>query len=227
MARKPRPFRESRNPTPKREPYDLVLIVCEGSKTEPTYFRALISELSLSSANVEIVGEECGSSPQTVVQYALEKFDSAGGYDAVFCVFDKDSHPKYPDALNRCLGLRKRYSGKMVEFQAITSDPCFEYWLLLHFDGSTKPFAKTDRQTVGQQCVRELKRHLPEYEKGMNGVYEQIRVNQDVAMRRAQKLRSDEQRGNPHTLVDIVITKLREVKAQAAKNGRSSSTAVE
>lgn len=50
--------RQRKNP---REPYDVVLIVCEGSKTEPAYFTALKNELRLSSANISIFGKECGS----------------------------------------------------------------------------------------------------------------------------------------------------------------------
>lgn len=56
----------------RREPYDRVLIVCEGEKTEPVYFKALIRALRLSSANVEVCGE-CDSSPRSVLDYARQK----------------------------------------------------------------------------------------------------------------------------------------------------------
>jgi len=35
----------------RRAPYDRVLIVCEGSKTEPNYLQELIDCLELNSAN--------------------------------------------------------------------------------------------------------------------------------------------------------------------------------
>jgi len=50
----------------ERLTYDRVLIVCEGSKTEPNYLRELIDCLELNTANVEVDGE-CGSSPISVV----------------------------------------------------------------------------------------------------------------------------------------------------------------
>lgn len=38
-----------------REPYDIVLIVCEGSKTEIEYFNGLIKDLKLNTVNVKIL----------------------------------------------------------------------------------------------------------------------------------------------------------------------------
>jgi len=40
----------------KREPYDVVLIVCEGDKTEPNYFKELRDAFKLSTANIRIAG---------------------------------------------------------------------------------------------------------------------------------------------------------------------------
>lgn len=52
-----------------RKPYDNVLIVCEGEKTEPYYFEEMRVYLDLDSANVAIDGS-CGSSPKSVVEHA-------------------------------------------------------------------------------------------------------------------------------------------------------------
>ncbi len=43
---------------PKKQPYDRVLIVCEGAKTEPTYFRELCDHYQLSTANIETSARE-------------------------------------------------------------------------------------------------------------------------------------------------------------------------
>lgn len=77
----------------KREPYDLVLIVCEGGKTEPKYLQELRDAFKLSTANIRIAGDECGSSPRSVVDYALTTYRKEKKYNRVFCVFDKDRHP--------------------------------------------------------------------------------------------------------------------------------------
>lgn len=57
--------RLNRSPA-KREPYELILIVCEGSETEPNYFENLRETENLSSVNVEITGKS-GSDPMSVI----------------------------------------------------------------------------------------------------------------------------------------------------------------
>ena len=51
----------------QRDSYDVVLIVCEGSKTEPRYFCELRDDLGLNNFNVVVTGES-GSDPDSVVQ---------------------------------------------------------------------------------------------------------------------------------------------------------------
>jgi hypothetical protein len=77
----------------KREPYDVVLIVCEGGKTEPNYLKELRDAFKLSTANIRIAGDECGSSPRSVVNFALTEYRREKKYNRIFCVFDRDRHP--------------------------------------------------------------------------------------------------------------------------------------
>jgi len=126
---------------PRREPYDRVLIVCEGSKTEPNYLREMISHHQLSSANVQITGDG-GSAPSSVVEYAIELFEKDPDYNSIFCVFDRDEHASYDAAVQRVRdSILIRRQGRrrlgVARFEAITSVPCFEYWILLHFQYST------------------------------------------------------------------------------------------
>ena len=82
-----------RRRSPRREPYDRVLIVCEGEKTEPNYFRELCAHYRLSTANIEVTQGE-GNDPVSVVQTAkrLQKSETRQGerYDRIYCVFDRD-----------------------------------------------------------------------------------------------------------------------------------------
>jgi len=52
----------------KKAPYDIVLIVCEGEKTEPNYFNELKKAFRLSNTNIKIVGR--GADPLSVVNFA-------------------------------------------------------------------------------------------------------------------------------------------------------------
>ena len=161
-----------------RKPYDHVLIVCEGEKTEPFYFEEMRIHLDLDSANIKIDGS-CDSSPKSVVEYAQELFNKervkAGNYDRVFCVFDRDQHETFDYALGKINAindeLRKEECSEEVVFMAIRSIPAFEYWFLLHFTPSTKPYSPLGTKSVGDQVIDNLKIYLPNYEKKQKGIY--------------------------------------------------------
>ena len=70
---------------PVRGPYDRVLIVCEGEKTEPHYFGGLRLHYRLSSANIEITRAH-GTDPMSIVSFAEARL---GNYDRAYCVFDR------------------------------------------------------------------------------------------------------------------------------------------
>ncbi|MGL4448682.1 MAG: RloB family protein [Shewanella sp.] len=92
MTRQPRSSRDLKRPQAKREPYDRVLIVCEGSKTEPTYFNELKAHYGLSSANIAITPAN-GSDPMSVVNLAKQQQQKerkqGDKYDRVYCVFGR------------------------------------------------------------------------------------------------------------------------------------------
>ena len=106
-----------------RSSYDMVLIVCEGEKTEPNYFKALIDDFQLNTANVVVGKNTDGSSPKSIVNFALKEYRKEREYDRVYCVFDKDRHSTYDDALHR---IKKAGMDKGHSIIAVTSVPCFE-----------------------------------------------------------------------------------------------------
>lgn len=209
MARKARSFKERRSARPIRQPYALVMIVCEGAKTEPAYFKGLVDDLKLSTANIVVYGEECGSSPRTLVRFAIERYKENRAFDRVFCVFDRDAHPDFDAAVDQCSAQRKKSNGDPI-FVAITSDPCFEFWLLLHFEETFKPFARTDTKSVGDQAVAELKRYLPKYAKG-GATYGEVKQFTDVAITRAGFGRKQGIE-SPSTSMDLAVEYLRAIK---------------
>ncbi|MEE9337819.1 MAG: RloB family protein [Methylococcaceae bacterium] len=117
-----------------RKPYDNVLIVCEGEKTEPYYFEEMRVYLDLDSANIAI-DSSCGSSPKSVVEHGQNLFNrervNSGNYDRVFCVFDRDQHETFGYALDKIhsinRALKKEDYSKKDVFTAIRSIPAFEY----------------------------------------------------------------------------------------------------
>ena len=170
----------------RRRTYPRILIVCEGKKTEPNYFGALKNELRLSGA--EITGES-NPSPTSVVAFAGERYEQekkAGfPFDQVFCVFDKNSHTDYQQALTQITAMKPHRV-----FHAIMSVPAFEYFLLLHYKYTTKPY-------TSKQVLSELKKHIHGYRKGKENIYDIVRDKLETAKTHAKK--SMKAAANNHT----------------------------
>ena len=199
---------------PKREPYAKVLIVCEGAKTEPNYFNGLKDHYELNSANVEITGEG-SSSPAGIVEYAKQRYrkeQKAGdSFDKVYCVFDQDRHETYKQALQAIADARPK-----AIFHAITSVPCFEYWLLLHFEYTTKLYYGGKTNSPCRQVLDDLKKHIPRYEKGARNLFDELRERLEYAKTNAPRSLDAARRtgtDNPSTKVHELVDFLQKIKA--------------
>ena len=195
-----------------KAPYDVILIVCEGEKTEPNYFTELKKALRLSNANVRICGR--GSDPLSVVDFAIETFRQEQEFDRVYCVFDRDRHTRYNEALDR---VRRTRLGKGSKILAIPSIPCFEFWLLLHFVYTTRPFDAPPGDSICSRVIEELKKYLPAYKKGDQDIFDTIQDKLDNAITNARKVEQFHQTSgtdNPSTLVHSMVEYLRDLKKE-------------
>lgn len=183
-----RNYESLRRRGPNRAPYDRVLIVCEGSKTEPQYLERLRTDLRINRQNMLVMGDG-GSAPESVVQTAIDEFNADKDFDQVFCVFDKDEHAGYGGAIDRIASkvLRRRV-GRNASFSAITSVPCFEYWLLLHFVDSDAPFNRAGPDSAADKVLRELVKHDAAYRKSDGTIYERTKDNLEVAIQRSRRI---------------------------------------
>lgn len=211
--RKSRRQRDLRRRRSSREPYDRVLIVCEGSKTEQNYLRELIDCLKLSSANIEVDGGR-GSSPVSVVKYAKRRYskekNNGGTYDRVFCVFDKDTHVSYAQAISE-----SATASPIGTFVAVPSVPCFEYWLLSHFEFSTKPYRASGGNSACANLIRKLQNHIPGYAKGDEGVFKKLMDKTSRAIansRQALSQAQDNNTDNPTTRMHELVEYLQQLK---------------
>ena len=80
-----------------------------------------------------------------------------------------------------CRTLVKNDLNKKVQFKAISSVPCFELWLLLHFEDAQEPLHRDD-------ALARLQKHLPGYTKGKLGTYEATKDQRFFAKERAEQL---------------------------------------
>ena len=210
--RKPRSARDYQRRRAIREPYDVVLTVCEGEKTEPNYLKGLQKAYQLSNANIMIVPGD-GNDPVSIVKYALKTYWKADGViDRVFCVFDRDGHINYQQALDR---IATSSLGKKGKLEAITSVPCFELWILLHFVYTTAPFMASGGRSACENVIEAVRGHLPEYEKVMTDVFEKLQPNVDTAVTHAERLAEhnrDTDSENPATKVHELVKYLGTLK---------------
>ena len=176
----------------RRASYDRILIVSEGSKTEPNYFEEIRSTYRLHTANVKVLPSELGTAPIQVVEYAEELFKKGDShkkiqcraFEKVYVVFDRDEHESYYDALARAASLDgklKNDAKQKVSFQAIASVPCFELWLLLHYENIQAPLHRNE-------VIRRLKLHIPGYNKGAGDAFAITCEHLAVATQRAETL---------------------------------------
>ena len=70
----------------------------------------------------------------------------------------------------------------------IPSVPCFEFWLLLHFTYTTKQFDAPAGGSICDTVIKELKKYLPEYQKGNKDIFEKIQDKLNIAISNAHKV---------------------------------------
>jgi hypothetical protein len=129
------------------------VIATEGAKTEPTYFK-LFNRYGYAVA-VKCIAAKDKSAPKHVLksmQDYIEKSDLMEG-DEAWLVVDTDNW--------REAGLKALHAWSTSDpsYGLAVSNPCFEYWLLLHFE-------ETKGAADASECLRRLRKYMPQYDKG-------------------------------------------------------------
>ena len=216
------------------QPNRRILIVCEGEETEKRYFLKFVNGLDLKAVEVEVSEGKDGSAPISVVEYAErralgEGLPEDGGYELVFCVFDRDTHESYERAKSKVCDLnskRDRFPGG--SFEAITSVPCFEIWVLYHFHYTRTPFVASGTKSPCECLLVEFKKsnELRCYNKALsNELLERLISNIPTAKKHARKAIKDAEatgEDNPSTLVFRVIECLHGEKEKEAEEAKKS-----
>lgn len=110
-----------------REKLVRFLIVCEGTKTEPHYFEALINNYISAVREVTIEGE--GRATVALVDRTQEikvelERKNAMTFDRVWVVFDKDDFEDFNEAIKKA---------HKLGFHSAWTNEAFELWYYLHF----------------------------------------------------------------------------------------------
>lgn len=155
-----------------------------------------------------------------IIKHAKKKIKDER-FDKAYCVFDKDEHSNFHEALDMYV--------QNKNITAIPSVPCFEYWLLLHYDNISKPFAKTEKYSVGDMAKKELRKYINEYEVGLKNVFEITKDKLQTAIENAKRIEKQllgigDNHPNPSTKFHQLIEELRKLGAQPAPPSKFSQT---
>lgn len=172
--------RPPRRPTRKpamRDERQCILIVCEGEKTEVNYFIKLKQTLRLTSVDIKI--EHRDTAALRVVKYAKQLKEGRenslfSAYDKIWCVVDVEYPPQ--TSLDQAVIYAIEH-----QIDLIMSNPCFEYWLILHFE-------KTCSHMTAKQALERLKKRLPGYSKNDISWFDEIYQNTRKAIKHAKAI---------------------------------------
>ncbi len=178
----------------KRDVYERFLIVCEGEKTEPHYFKSFRVPKDV----IDIYG--FGYNPTRLVKKAIHLKKHDGDYDQVWCVFDRDSVPQ--TQFKAALTLAKNN-----DIQVAYSNEAFELWYLLHFNFYQTAVPRSD-------YIKKLSKLMGQkYKKNSETIYQELETRQPTAIKNAKRLLKQYHprrptHDNPSTTVHLLVEEL-------------------
>jgi hypothetical protein len=172
-------------------------VVCEGKLTEPEYLKKLARHCGALIA-IELIVEEAAGVPMSVVDRAIqllrqkrrEKMDSFSKHDQIWAVFDKDQHPRVDEAINKA-----EMAGILIGY----SNPCFELWLVLHYQDWNRP---VHRYEIQAELCKLMPTYSPKRSKlvDFNAIKDAVQEAEARAERlEHNRLAEGNSRGNPST----------------------------
>lgn len=187
------------------------LIICEGTKTEPNYFRSLLTDRHSDVLMTDITG--CGKSTCALVSEAYRiqhKLESQKQltYDRVWIVFDKDDFEDFHNAIVSC---------SQYNFHPAWTNEAFELWFYLHFQYLDTAVSRNDYIEKIEREIRIRSGNQSfKYNKGEKHFYELLKTygnenNAKLYASRLRELHSNKTNFNDHcpsTNIDTLITEL-------------------
>lgn len=185
-----------------------ILIVTEGTKTEPKYLEGLRQTLHLAATRIEVVPAD-GTDPRSVVKTAIEMMKAQNRlakrgegleYEEVWVVFDSEDRLG-TNELNGAISM-----GEAAGVSIAMTVPCFEYWLVLHYEYTTEymvDYSKVEAR---------LKGHVPHYDKANPPVDDLMQLVPDAVVNSERCVAHMEQSGGvlPRSDVHLLVRVMNE-----------------
>lgn len=136
-----------RQPRPSRETKKTVLIVTNGARTELSYLAELKRRAAQPGVRFKI--EFVNGDPLHVLRKLRSPHGDSSAFDEVWIVVDEDGQDR-----SAFVGACRRACRKGQSWFAIVSRPCFEVWLIAHYE-------QVRRYAVQQDAQRHFRRLIP------------------------------------------------------------------
>jgi RloB-like protein len=128
-----------------RKPRKTLLVICEGTRTEPDYLRALKQQPTVRDVAAVDLRVETGkgkTDARSLISIAVAARNAAineeGEIDEFWCVFDVEwpaTQPGLGEAVEQAI---------QNDIHVAISNPCFELWLILHFQDHNSWLSNSD-----------------------------------------------------------------------------------
>lgn len=168
------------------------LIVTEGERTEPLYFKGLQKLIKkkiggtvdvIGVPTIDILGE--GSSTGKLIEITEKIVKEAKIiYQNIWVVFDKDDFEDFDEAIK---------NGKNKGYKLAWSNPSFEYWLYIHFFYSDSALHRNEWNRKLNEIFAQYNLGEGSYKKNYEDIYNIVDFNDGVntAIRNAKRRMPD------------------------------------
>lgn len=218
LFKKRREERKKRQHEYKNARANSFLIVTEGERTEPLYFKGIQKKINekiggridiIENPVIDIHGEGCSTGKLIeVTEHIIKKAKVI--YQNVWVVFDKDDFDDFDKAIKD--GLEKGY-------KVAWSNQSFEYWLYLHFYYSDSALYRDDWKEKLSEIFKQNQLGDGTYRKNYEDIYDIVNIYDGVntAIKNAKRRISefDEKKDvpseyNPGTTVYMLVEELKQ-----------------
>lgn len=217
LFKKRREVRKQRRYEYKKPKANSFLIVTEGERTEPLYFkgiRNLIQEKIggvveiVEAPLIDVYGEGCATGKLIEITERIVK-EAKIMYQNIWVVFDEDDFDDFDQAIID--GIRKGY-------KIAWSNQSFEYWLYLHFYYSDSALHREDWNKKLDEIFKQYHLGNGTYQKNYEDIYNMVNIYDGVntAINNAKRRMADYEKStnkpseyNPGTTVYYLVEELK------------------
>ncbi|MGP5048358.1 RloB family protein [Glutamicibacter ardleyensis] len=117
-----------------------ILLVTNGKNTEAEYI-AELSKIANQTQGLSVKKQFINGEPKSVLKKLCSPMGDTSGYDEIWILVDEDGHDRVPfiqDCLDQTTNSQKWYP--------VVSAPCFEVWLVAHYERVRNYTHQTDAQ---------------------------------------------------------------------------------